>query len=99
MREHSNIKVDPGKFSGIGGKVEPGESYFKAVMREMEEELGFKVNDVRPYGITQTIHPPTGAEWIHVNFMGKIPKIIEFGPTKDGEFRWVDPWTSSNLRT
>ena len=31
-----------GKYFGIGGKVEPEESYFKAAKRELKEETGLK---------------------------------------------------------
>jgi len=90
-------KVNPGKYSGIGGKVEPGESYFQAAKREMKEEISFEVDDLHPYGVTQTITPSFGAEWVHVNFLAKIPKIIKIKPSEEGEFHWVDPATVDKL--
>jgi len=43
-------KVNPGKYSGIGGKVEPGESYLRAAQRELQEETGLDVvSDLKEY--------------------------------------------------
>ena len=97
VKRSANKKVNPGKYSGIGGKVEPKESYLQAAKREMKEEIGFETNDLHPYGITQTVDAPTGAEWVHVNFLSKIPKIIEMEPSEEGEFHWVDPATVDKL--
>lgn len=91
VKRPANKKVNPGKYSGIGGKVEPGETYFQAAKREMKEEITFEPDNLCPYGITQTVDAPTGAEWVHVNFLARIPKIIEMEPSEEGEFHWVDP--------
>lgn len=97
MKRAKNKIVDPGRFSGIGGKVEPGESYLQTAIRELEEETGIKLKNLKPYGITQTIDPPTGAEWVSVNFIGKIPKIVNIPPSEDGEFYWVKPVEAEKL--
>ena len=41
-----------GKWNGIGGKVEPGESLKQATVREVEEEIGVKIDelDLKPAG-------------------------------------------------
>jgi 8-oxo-dGTP diphosphatase len=97
VKRPANKKVNPGKYSGIGGKVEPGESYLQAAKREMKEEIGLETDNLYPYGVTQTVDAPTGAEWVHVNFLSKIPKIIEMEPSEEGEFHWVDPATVDKL--
>jgi len=57
----------------------------------MKEEIGFVVESLRPYGMTQSTGSSTGAEWVHVNFIAKIPKMIKLKPSEEGEFHWVDP--------
>lgn len=90
-------KVNPGKYSGIGGKVEPEESYLQAVKRELKEETGLEIENIRPYGVTQSVDPQSGAEWVHVNFMATIPEMILFPISEEGEFFWIDPLTVENL--
>lgn len=42
-----------GKFNGVGGKVEVGESEQEAAIREAEEEIGVKIKlrEAEPYGV------------------------------------------------
>lgn len=90
-------KVNPGKYCGIGGKVEPEESFFDAAKRELKEEAGLEIENLKPYGVTQSVDHESGAEWVHVNFMGVIPQMITFSVSEEGEFQWVDPSTLVEL--
>ncbi|KKU10390.1 MAG: hypothetical protein UX13_C0013G0006 [Candidatus Woesebacteria bacterium GW2011_GWB1_45_5] len=100
LKRAENKKVDPGLYAGIGGKVEPHESFFDALHREIEEETGItEFESIRPYSITQHPYPPTDSEWINVYFVVKIAKQIEVKPTEDGTFHWIDPKEIDSLPT
>ena len=92
LKRADTKKVDPGLYAGIGGKVEPHESFYYALTREIEEETGIKEFEiVRPYSITQHPYPPTDSEWVNLYFIVKISKQVEVKPTEDGTFHWIDP--------
>ena len=40
LKRSKNKKIDPGVYSGVGGKVEPHESFYDALLREIKEETG-----------------------------------------------------------
>lgn len=92
LKRADNKKVDPGLYSGVGGKVEPHESFYDALIREIEEETGItEIESVHPYSITQHPYPPTDSEWVNFYFVVNIPKQIRIQPTEDGTFHWIDP--------
>src|SRR3990170_8618279 len=92
LKRADNKKVDPGLYAGIGGKVEPHESFYDALIREIEEETGLtEFESIRPYSVTQHPYPPTDSEWVNIYFIVNITKQIKVKPTDDGIFYWVDP--------
>lgn len=93
LKRAANKSVDPGRLSNIGGKVEPGESFWGANIREVAEETGIAVTDknTRLFAITQIPDPAHGAEWVSASYVVTIKKQIEFPPTDDGEFMWINP--------
>ncbi len=98
LKRSDNKKVDPGLYAGIGGKVEPHESFYDALMREVEEETGLKeFESVRPYSVTQHPYPPTDSEWVNIYFVVNISRQVEIKPTEDGTFHWVDPEDTDGL--
>lgn len=100
LKRADNKKVDPGLYSGVGGKVEPHESFYDALLREIEEETGINEFDsIRVYSITQHPYPPTDSEWVNIYFVVKIAKQIEVKPTEDGTFHWIDPKDIDNYPT
>ena len=46
-----------GRLNGVGGKVEPGENFLRAMTREFQEEAGMTINDWHPALIL------TGPDW------------------------------------
>ncbi len=100
LKRADTKKVDPGLYAGIGGKVEPGESFYNALLREIKEETGLtKFESIRPYSVTQHPYPPTDSEWVNMYFIIKIAKQVEVKPTEDGTFHWMDPKEIDSLST
>jgi 8-oxo-dGTP pyrophosphatase MutT (NUDIX family) len=46
LKRNENKKIYPGKISGFGGKVEPGESMEASARREFLEEAGLEVEEM-----------------------------------------------------
>lgn len=99
LKRAETKKIDPGMYSGIGGKVEPGESVYDALTREIKEETGITdIKSIKIYSITQHPYPPTDCEWINVYFNVAIEKQIKVPESEDGQFFWIDPKDIDNLK-
>lgn len=100
LKRADDKKIDPGLYGGIGGKVEPHESFYDALHREIEEETGIKeLGGIRLYSVTQHPFPPTNAEWVNLYFIVKIAKQVKVEPMKEGTFHWIDPKEIDNYPT
>lgn len=92
LKRAETKKIDPGVYSGIGGKVEPGESVYDALIREIEEETGIKkFESIKAYSVTQHAYPPTECEWINIYFNMRIKEQIKIPESDEGRFDWIDP--------
>lgn len=94
LHRRADAKVDPSKWNGIGGKVEPGEDYLTAAIRETEEETGYRVstNDCRLTHLVQL----TGGydeDWIMCFFAISVPtQTVPHGMSpRDGILKWLSP--------
>lgn len=88
-----NIKsIDPNRINGIGGRVEPGENYLEAALREIKEETGYvtKEKDIQIVGIVRLEGGYT-EDWVMCFFKVYVStKTIPLGnKTKDGELLWI----------
>lgn len=85
-------KIDAGLLNSVGGKVEPGENYLDAVIRETEEETGIivKPEDVRLVGILR-LEGGYEEDWLICFFKTEVKnKKIPIGTnTPDGELLWI----------
>lgn len=98
LKRSAKKKVDPNLYAGIGGKVEPGEDFYSALLREVKEETGLtKLGYIRLYSVTQHPYPPTNAEWVNLYFTVEIEKQVKIPANKDGEFFWFDPKETTSL--
>ena len=64
----------PGKWEFPGGKLEPGESVFKALVREFREELGLEIIRAEPVFVTRHLYPDRSVElnvWRVIDCRGK----------------------------
>lgn len=92
LHRNKGKKIDPGKLNGIGGRVEPGENYLDAAIRETEEETGYKVNveDIQLAGVVR-LEGGYEEDWVICFFKIKVhSKNIPMGnKTDDGELLWI----------
>ena len=76
-----------GKWIGVGGKFEEGESPEECARREVREETGLALEEVRPRGIGTFVSDQWGTEYMHLftstRFSGTLHACDE------GELAWV----------
>ena len=88
MQKH----VNPGKLNGVGGRVEKGEDYVSAAIREIEEETGYivSVRDIEFCGMF-IFEEGLPEHWVAAFFKVHVAdKRIPIGQeTKDGKLLWL----------
>lgn len=77
-----------GKWIGIGGHLESGESPEECVLREIGEETGLPVRHLRLRGVITFILPDWGDE-ITFLYTADAASRKELPPCPEGELRWV----------
>lgn len=84
--------IDANKLNGVGGRVEPGENYLDAAIREIDEETGYKVNpeNIQLSGVVK-LEEGYKEDWVICFFKVEVPtKQIPLGNhTEDGELVWI----------
>lgn len=92
LLRNKNKRIDPGRLNGIGGKVEVGENYLQAVIRETWEETGYHVieKDITFNGIIR-LEGGYDDDWVFCIFNIKVAsKKIPIGEhTNDGTLMWL----------
>ena len=88
LKRSSTARTEPITWSRPGGAVEFGEKIEEAVVREVEEETGVKIQVLKHLEITQNIEEDK--HWIAHGYLARHlsgePKNME--PTKHDEIRW-----------
>jgi 8-oxo-dGTP pyrophosphatase MutT (NUDIX family) len=89
-RRTDTLSRHPGEISFPGGLVDPGERPVRAALREAEEELGLRPNDVEVVGGLESVHtsvsgilmvPFVGILWRDPLFTpnpGEIAEVLEY---------------------
>lgn len=93
LKRSAQKKVDPGRLNGVGGRVEPGENYLEAAIREAKEETGYTIDPskIKLSGVV-TLEGGYSVDWVMCFFKIYVPdKIIPKGDTsEDGELIWIN---------
>ena len=84
-------KYAPNVIHPIGGKVDPNENPFTAAQRELLEEAGIKVKNMRLEAVILEIQPVKGEEenWLIFHFSADY-ESGELLKTEEGEFIFLD---------
>ena len=78
----------PGKWEFPGGKLEPGENVYTALVREFREELGLEITRAEPAFVVRHHYPDRSVElnvWRVIDFLGKATGL------EDQVVCWVAP--------
>ena len=95
---HRNKKpgdAHKGKWNGLGGKLEAGESPDECVLREMREESGLTILDPRLRGVLTFPAFRDGEDWLVFVYTATRYEG-ELGDCPEGTLEWVD---DARLRT
>ena len=76
-----------GKWIGVGGKFEEGESPDDCVRREVQEETGLSLDAVRFRGIVTFVSDTWGTEYMHLFTSDRFSGTLH--PCDEGELAWV----------
>lgn len=76
-----------GKWIGVGGKFEEGESPDDCVRREVREETGLSLTEVRFRGIVTFVSDAFGTEYMHLFTSDRFSGTLH--PCDEGELAWV----------
>ena len=77
------------KWIGVGGKFEYGESPFDCARREIREECGVDVRDLRYRGIVTFVSDDYGTEYMHLFTASEYEGEINFN-CDEGNLEWVE---------
>ena len=79
--------INKGKWIGVGGHFEYGESPDECLLREVFEETGFKLTSYRPRGIITFVYDEDTVEYMHLytadSYEGDIVECDE------GDLKWI----------
>lgn len=80
--------VNKGKWIGVGGKLENGESPVECIQREIKEETALEITDLKYRGKVSFISDIYEDEIMHL-FTAKA-QSENFSSCPEGELKWID---------
>ena len=80
--------VNQGKWIGVGGKFEEGESPEECLLREVREETGLMLTRWRFRGIVTFVCPPWPVEYMHLYTADRFTGTLT-ADCREGVLRWV----------
>lgn len=87
LRNKKDVDENKGKWIGVGGKFEEGESPEECMIREVKEETGLDVLDYRLRGVVTFVSEAWGSQYMYLftvhEFEGELIECTE------GELKWI----------
>ena len=88
LRNKKDADINRGKWIGVGGKLEPGETPEQCALREIKEETGLTVRDLSLRGVVTFLSDVWDGEVMYLytarDFEGHLSECSE------GELHWID---------
>lgn len=93
LKRSPKKRIDPNRLNGVGGRLDPGENYLDAAIRETEEETGYCVNveDVTLAGLVK-LEGGYPEDWVMAFFKIRVPHMnvpIADKLNEEGELLWL----------
>lgn len=80
-------RIWPNRYNGVGGHMEPGEDVYAAAVREVREETGLSVREVRLRGVINI--PVKDRQGIMVFVFTARAESRQVTPSEEGTLQWV----------
>lgn len=82
-------RIWPNKYNGVGGHIEPHEDVYSAALREIEEETGLKVRDLRLRGVIHILADAETNKGILLFVFTASAASRDIRPSEEGMLEWV----------
>ena len=74
-----------------GGELDYGEDAVAGIVREIKEETGLEVKDVRPFDVETHLLPEDGAYWFTIAYRCKALSDNVILSWEHNDYKWVTP--------
>jgi 8-oxo-dGTP diphosphatase len=81
---------NPNKWDLPGGDLDFGEDPLKGLIREIKEETGLEIKDVKPFDVESHVNEK-GEFWVTIAYRAKTTAEEVVLSFEHDEFRWVTP--------
>jgi 8-oxo-dGTP diphosphatase len=89
LRGAPDKRIWPDKYNGVGGHVEAGEDVYNAAWREIEEETGLEVHDLRLRGVINIPVDASASAGILVFVFTATAAAKDTRPSDEGALEWI----------
>ena len=88
LRRHPKSRTNPHKWELPGGKVDPGEFFDEALVREIKEETNLDISDLEVFNAVDDIQP--GKHYITIQLIANkfSGELINLEPNKHDQWKW-----------
>jgi len=81
---------NPNKWDLPGGDVDYGENLYESIKREIREEVGLEVKDLKPYEVHSRIIPETEYYWVTIAYKTETDDSNIKLSYEHSDFKWVN---------